>query len=193
MVAPALDALFRQHLLAAQRDVLPDEDLVGYETQRLTVCFVDLVGSTELAQTLSMSELGSVLTTFEHLATDTVTAKGGRVVKLIGDEIMFSSPEPRSGCELALALCEIFNDHPTVPPVRAGVAAGPVMLRDGDAFGAVVNLAARLVKTAAPGEVVVTADVATLAGLESEDLGPHRLKGIVDELDLRRLRRHPYP
>src|SRR4029077_10382057 len=74
MVAPALDVLFRQHVLGAQRTVLDKELLVGYETQRLVVGFVDLVGSTELAERLSMGDHGAVLTVFENLATDIVTA-----------------------------------------------------------------------------------------------------------------------
>ena len=188
MVAPALDVLFRQHLVAAQRTTLADEDLVGYETQRLTVGFVDLVGSTELAESLTMRELGSLLTTFEHLATDTVTATGGRVIKLIGDEIMYSTTSPSAGCQIALELCRLFRAHPTVPPVRAGVAMGPVMLRDGDAFGPVVNLAARIVKTAGPGEVLATADLAAAAGLDGDYVTPQQLKGISVEIDLKRLR-----
>jgi class 3 adenylate cyclase len=95
LVAPSLDVLFRQHLLAAQRTVL-DTDLVGYETQHLIVGFADLVGSTDLDQHLTMSEFGVVLTTFENLAADTVTAAGGRVVKLIGDEILYTTSDATS-------------------------------------------------------------------------------------------------
>ncbi|MGH9136913.1 MAG: adenylate/guanylate cyclase domain-containing protein [Acidimicrobiales bacterium] len=189
MVAPALDVLFRQHLLAAQRTVIADEDLVGYETQRLTVGFVDLVGSTELGERLSMNELGSVLTSFEHLASDAVIAGGGRVVKLIGDEVMYTALDPGSACSIALDLASTFGDHAVVPAVRAGLADGPVMLRDGDVFGPVVNLAARIVKVAQPNEVLTTADVCRAAGLRSETRGHHRLKGITDDVELRRLLR----
>ena len=189
MVIPVLDVLFRRHLLVAQRTSIGDEDLVGYETQRLVVGFVDLVGSTELGEKLSMSELGVLLTSFEHVATDAVTARGGRVVKLIGDEIMYTAPDAASGCAIALNLAATFENHSVVPAVRAGLASGPVMLRDGDVFGPVVNLAARAVKVAEPGEVVATLEVSDAAGVGSQTRGRHRLRGIANEIELLRLLR----
>ena len=92
-----------------------------------------------------------------------------------------------SACTIALELVSRLEEDDTLPAVRAGLAGGPVMLRDGDAFGPVVNLAARLVKLAEPGEVVTTAEVSATAGLPSEDRGRHRLKGITDEIELRRV------
>jgi len=141
LVTPALDLLFRQHLLAAQRTVLADADLVGCETQRLAVGFVDLAGSTELGEQLSLPDLGAVLTIFEQLAADTVTAGGGRIVTLIGDEILYTSPDAGPACSVALDLSEACDAHPLIPSVRGGLASGRVMLRDGDVFGPVVNLA----------------------------------------------------
>lgn len=187
LLAPALDVLFRQHLLAAQRTVVADEDLVGYETQRLFVAFVDLVGSTELGEQLSLHELGKVLTDFEELAIDTVNAGGGRVIKLIGDEVLFTAPDALSACAIALDLNEACGGHPVVPPTRAALAGGQVILRDGDVFGPTVNLAARAVKLAQPGSVLATSDVAAEAGLPSESRGLHRLKGIRGEVELRQL------
>jgi len=183
-VTSALDAILRQHLLMARRIAPAATDLVGYETQRLVVGFVDLVGSTELAEQLSLSELGSVLTSFEHLATDTVTEHGGRVVKLIGDEIMFTAPTARSACAIALDMVEVLRDHPVIPPVRAGLAGGEVMLRDGDVFGPVVNLAARAVKVAPEGQVIATSEVAADSGMRYKPFGHQPLKGIVGQVEL---------
>jgi adenylate cyclase len=187
LVGPALDLLFRQHLLGAQRTVLADADLVGYETQRLVVGFVDLVGSTALGERLSMRDLGAVLTTFEQLAADMVTSGGGRIVKLIGDQILYTSPAPGPACTIALNLSAACDDHPLIPRVRGGLASGRVMMRDGDVFGPVVNLAARAVKVAQPGEVLVTADLAETAGLRTEPRGLHRLEGVTGDVELRRL------
>jgi adenylate cyclase len=189
LMAPALDLLFRQHLLAAQRTVLADADLVGYETQRLVVGLVDLVGSTELGEQLSLRDLGAVLSTFEQLAADTVTAGGGRIVKLIGDEILYTSPDAGLACTVALDLSEACDAHPLIPSVRGGLASGKVMMRDGDVFGPVVNLAARAVKAAQPGEVLVTADLADAAGLRTEPRGVHRLKGVTGDIELRHVTR----
>jgi adenylate cyclase len=71
--------------------------------------------------------------------------------------------------------------------VRAGVAAGDVLLRDGDVFGPVVNLAARAVQVAAAGEVVAPAALAAAAGISTEAVGKRQLKGFDDHVDLCRL------
>jgi adenylate cyclase len=93
----AMETLLRQHIIGAWRTILGDVAELGYETQRMCVGFVDLVGSTTLAQRLSTRELGIVLTAFEHTAADAVTACGGRVVKLIGDEVMYVAVEESAG------------------------------------------------------------------------------------------------
>jgi class 3 adenylate cyclase len=185
-VAPALDALLRQHLIVARRTILGDAEPI-YETQRICVGFVDLVGSTALSQRLTTGELGAVLTEFENTASDIVTAGGGRVVKLIGDEILYTAGDERSACTIALELVAAFSEHPRIPTVRAGVAAGNVMLRDGDVFGPVVNLAARAVKAAAPSEVVTPPEVAAAAGRPSKPLGQQHLKGFDDQIELCRV------
>jgi class 3 adenylate cyclase len=190
MVGSVLDVLLRQHLIAARRTVLGDAADAGYETQRLCVGFVDLVGSTGLAHDLSTRELGVVLTEFENVASDTVTANGGRVVKLIGDEVLYTANDEVSACTIALDLETTFTDHPTIPPTRAGLAGGDVLLRDGDVFGPVVNLAARAVKIAGPGDVVTEPAVAAAAGLSAEPLGQHSLKGFDADVELCRLVRH---
>ena len=74
-------------------------------------------------------------------------------MKLIGDEILYTAGDERSACSIALGLVATFAEHPRVPARCAGLAAGDVMLRDGDVFGPVVNLAARAAKVAGPGEV----------------------------------------
>jgi adenylate cyclase len=116
-----------------------------------------------------------------------VTSAGGRVVKLIGDEVLYTTGDERQACAIALALAAAFAQHETVPPVRAGVAGGEVMMRDGDVFGPVVNLAARAVKVAGTGEVVAPAAVVAAAGVRAEPLGPRELKGIGGGVELYRL------
>ena len=187
VVNGGLDILLRQHILAARRTILGDAADTGYETQSMCVGFVDLVGSTALAQRLSTRELGSVLTAFEHVAADTVTAAGGRVVKLIGDEVLYTASDEVAACAIAFNLAATFTDHAIVPPVRTGVAGGAVLLRDGDVFGPVVNLAARAVKIAAAGEVVAPSAVAAAAGIQAEPMPQHQLKGFDDDVELCRL------
>ena len=111
-------------------------------------------------------------------------------MKLIGDEVLYTASDEACACAIALDLAGTFAEHPVVPTVRAGVAAGEVLLREGDVFGPVVNLAARAVKAAPAGEVVAPATVAAAAGIRAEPLGQHQLKGFDDEVELCRLVRH---
>jgi adenylate cyclase len=183
-VGGLLEVLLRQHIISSRRSIMGVVAESGYETRRLAVGFVDLVGSTTLALRLSTRELGAVLTEFENLATDAVTAAGGRVVKLIGDEILFTAGDEPAACSIAFELARTFEEHPRLPAVRVGLACGLVTLRDGDVFGPVVNLAARAVKVAEPGEVVTEPTVASAAELPADPLGPRRLHGFGDDVEL---------
>ena len=186
-VGPALDVLLRQHVIAARRTVVGDVADAGYETRRLSVGFVDLVDSTALPGRLSTRELGRLLTEFENIASDCVVANGGRVVKLIGDEILYTADDSRGAARIALELARTLAAHPVIPAVRAGLAGGDVLVRDGDVFGPVVNLAARAVKVAPPGEVVAPKALAEEAGIAAEPLGQRALKGFDVEVELCRL------
>src|SRR5204863_4355746 len=110
----ALDGLLRVHILAARRPSTDETAEAGYETRPMCVGFVDLVGSTALAQRLSTRELGSVLSEFEHLAADVVTSAGGRIVKLIGDEVLYTTGDEAWACTIALDLAGTFAGHPAV-------------------------------------------------------------------------------
>jgi class 3 adenylate cyclase len=182
-----LEILLRQHIIRARRPMAGDTS-DGYETQRRCVGFVDLVGSTALAQRLSTRELGSLITEFEHTAADAITAGGGRVVKLIGDEVMYVTAHESAALSIALDLVALLDEHPTLPAVRTGLAAGEVLLRAGDVFGPVVNLAARAAKVAAAREIVMPAELASAAGVEAEALGPHQLKGFAEDVRLCRIK-----
>jgi adenylate cyclase len=184
----AMDALLRNHLIVARgnRSVLETARASGYETKELAVGFVDLVGSTALALQLPTRELGIALGEFESRAADTITDLGGRLVKLIGDEVMFVAGDPGVAAEIALDLTDAFAAHPVLPQVRAGLAFGQVVSRDGDYFGPVVNLAARTVKAATPGRVAVTGEFrqALSGSYRLSRLGPQVLKGFDQGMEL---------
>ena len=172
-VLPALDDLlvylYRRHLLAAvENAVLLDRDDPEHPLSTMAVGFADLVGFTKMANHLEERELSELIEVFTQAAADVVAEEAGRVVKMIGDEVMFASPDPVIAAKTALRLVAEVGDHHGLPPLRAGVAAGPLVLRQGDVFGRPVNLAHRLVDVARSGNVLVDTTVATaLADQES--------------------------
>jgi adenylate cyclase len=122
----------------------------------LCVGFADMVGFTMLSQQLSEEELAALVSRFEDVAHDTVTARGGRVVKMIGDEVMFVTDLATDAARIALALAEAYADDELLSDVRVALAVGPVLVQDGDFYGPVVNLASRAAGIAAPGSVLVS-------------------------------------
>lgn len=129
----------------------------GVDASKMAIGFADLVGSTSLAERGSLAELNSALDAFEQTAADTVRANDGRVVKFIGDEVMFRADSADAACTIAIDLIETLRSDDLVPPVRVGLAFGDVLTRSGDFYGPTVNLAARLTKLAPMNGVVATA------------------------------------
>jgi adenylate cyclase len=119
------------------------------------VGFADLQGFTALTRRSSETQLRILLDSFETLATDVVGGQGGRIVKAIGDEVLFVAEDPASGAEIGLGLQEAAADVPDLPGLRIGIAAGPVVQRLGDVYGSTVNIASRLTSLCRPGWVLV--------------------------------------
>lgn len=151
-----LDYVWRRHLRDAALRVVS-----GGGRRRgavRAVGFADLVGFTALSQQLEDDSLAGVVNRFEEVAFDEVTRRGGRVVKMIGDEVMFVNEDARAAVDTGLALAEAYAADEMLSDVRVGIAHGPVLTREGDVFGPSVNLASRLVKLALPGTVLVSED-----------------------------------
>jgi class 3 adenylate cyclase len=187
-----MDAVFRPHMERAIEQIfVVQAGATAKPTVPLAVGFVDLVGFTPLAQRLAATELSAMVDGFEAAASDTVTLKGGRVVKLIGDEVMFVALDPMAACEIALALVERFGDDELEVTPRGGVAVGEVLMRGGDYYGPIVNVASRVAELAVPNEILVTNEVHGLAGdgtlghgLEFLPAGRRLLKGFPDPIEL---------
>jgi adenylate cyclase len=187
----AIDTVLRQHLVELSRHASVGV-ASGYELRTLAVGFVDVVGSSALALHMSLGDIGTSMQRFDTHAADTVTARGGRVVKFIGDEVMYQMADPESACETALDIVDAYRDDDVLPGARAGVAFGDVLVRDGDCFGPVVNLAARATKYARPHAVLVTDELAravTGSGLQFTPLRPRQVKGFDDPVLLVRVDR----
>lgn len=195
-IARLLDHGHRLQLRAALWRKLAGSDPEAPGTVEAAVGFVDLVGYTSLAEGLDDAELGDLIERFAALAHETVVRAGGRIVKTIGDEVMFIADRPETGARIALELSAASTRDAVLPQARAGLAAGPVLSREGDYFGAVVNLASRLTRLAFPGTVLVSSDVA--AALADDDafrlrrIARQRVRGI-GRLEVFRLDPAPVP
>lgn len=193
-VEKLLLSLLRRHLVAAlyRRAALHDQ------TQRqgqasLTVGFADLTGFTELSLGLTGEELTGLIVAFERQAFDMTAEMGGRVVKTIGDEVMFTFDSTTTAVDLALRLSDAGTDR---PPLRIGLAFGPVLVRQGDCYGPTVILASRVAGVARGGEVLIDPSLASALSRDGRfalsPLGDVTLKGL-GPVALSRVSRRAHP
>jgi adenylate cyclase len=152
--------VWRRHLaatagrvLAADRgEVVDGSSVVG---------FADLVGFTSLTRSVDEDDLAALVERFESIAADVVAGCGGRVIKTVGDEVMFAADDAPTGAEIAMTLAERISADAELPDLRVGVACGTVLARLGDVYGEPVNIASRLTSTARPGSVLVDRELAS--------------------------------
>ena len=195
-IVPAIESLqsyvWRRHTLgvgarllhSAQREAEADGDdadgtgasEVEDGATTMGVGFADIVNYTRQSRSLSRSELTHLIDEFESRALEIVSEHGGRIIKTIGDEILFVADDAAGIARIGLELIEEPERKDDFPELRVGLAWGPALSRLGDVLGPVVNIASRLTSTSRPGRVLVD-------------------KALADELDgddafkLRRLRR----
>ena len=154
------------------------------ETTTATIAFADLVGFTSLSDGEAPARLATVADRFASLAVD-ASSSPVRLVKLLGDGAMFTCRDPGALVEAAHGLMEsVSADEGDLPPLRIGVATGPVLMRRGDVYGGTVNLAARLCETADAGTLL--ADTATLdacPGLAWHAPETRSVKGFTDRIE----------
>jgi adenylate cyclase len=195
LVAAALADRIRSHALAVE------ESSAGrlQGAQEVTVCFADLVGFTDLGESVSAVELSEVAEMLSACATE-VSAWPVRLAKVIGDAVMLVSPDPTALVRTAVDLVEEWSDpRDGRPGLRVGVAMGVGVPHAGDWFGPPVNLASRVTETARPGQVTVTAavhDAVVAAGGDDPPLrfraaAPRKFKGVRGAQRLYRVQRRP--
>lgn len=184
-LVPAVEGLltysWRRHLAAALGRSLYRPGSEDGDERALTVGFADLVGFTALSQRLDIRELAATVDRFEDAAYAVAAGHGGRIIKVIGDEVMFVADDPAAGGRVALEMSARCQDE-GLPHLRVGLACGPALAWEGDYLGPTVNLASRLASVAEPGTVLVSEAVRDeLAGdpvFDLQAVRARRLKGL---------------
>lgn len=180
---PLLIYAWRRNLSATIARMVTDAEPIENQPGVVrSVGFADLVSFTRLVRRLSEHELAQVVQRFETLASDVVTAHGGRVIKTVGDEVLFVAIGAAPAAAIALDLVEAMAGDDVLPDVRVGMARGRVISRLGDVFGTSVNRASRLTAAARPRTVLVddsvAASLASASGFEMSALRRRTLRGI---------------
>jgi adenylate cyclase len=184
--------VWRRHLAAAVARVealrANEEDL---NTVQLTVGFADIVSFTALSNRLTEERIGDLVELFESRCADVVATQRGRVIKSIGDSVLFVNDDPIRAYDTAEGIINVVGRDTRMPDVRLGLASGSVVMRLGDVFGPPVNLAARLTAVARRNRIIIDAATAELLPedeFETRALParPVRGFGIVEPMTVRR-------
>jgi adenylate cyclase len=179
VLAKVQEHVWRRHLVAAAEREYGEKE--GGDERTQVVGFADIVGYTRLIRNFTEIELAGLLDEFEDIATGVIGQHHGRIIKTVGDEVLFVADSAVDGAEIALALNERVAHSDRLPPLRIGVARGPVLARFGDVYGSTVNVASRLTSVARPASVLVDRDLA--AALRGHlryhllPLGPRKVQG----------------
>lgn len=184
--------VWRRHLAAAVARVealgANEEDL---NTVQLTVGFADIVSFTALSNRLTEDRIGDLVELFESRCADVVAAQRGRIIKSIGDSVLFVNDDPVRAYDTAEGIINVVGRDSRMPDVRVGLASGSVVMRLGDVFGPPVNLASRLTAVARRNRIIIdqtTADLLPGTEFETRPLParPVRGFGIVEPVAVRR-------
>ncbi len=182
---PLLVYVWRRHLTGAVHRMLADADPSVRQDPSAplrAVGFADLVSFTSYVRRMSERQLARLVQRFELLASDVVTEHGGRVIKTVGDEVLFVHTEVAAASAIALDLVDAMAEDDIVPPVRVGLAHGRVVSRLGDVFGMTVNKASRITAVTPSGTVYVDDAMATalraVSGFTATERRRRMLRGI---------------
>jgi adenylate cyclase len=199
LVDPMLLAIYRRQqelnwtegLVERIENELEAAGVLGRPGRVPAMCFLDLVGYTQVTEERGDAAAAGLAETLALLVGRSAREYGGVPVKWLGDGVMVWFRKPAGAVRSALELVEQLPAA-GLPPAHVGVAAGPVVVQGGDYFGRTVNLAARIASRAGPGQVLVSQSVAESAppaGVALVELGELRLKGFARPVRLLEARR----
>jgi len=183
--------LFRRHLEAALDALNTESTESGLAARGISaprpavpeaMAFIDLAGFTRLTEERGDASALWSATRLADLATDRARRHAGRLVKALGDGVMLHFDEAAAAILASLEIIDLVRIE-GLPDAHVGIAAGPLIARDGDFFGHTVNLASRLSARAEGGRVLVNDLVVETAGGQTPEIaflpaGELDLKGL---------------
>ena len=190
---------------AGQSAEPPSTPTSDAERRHLTVMFVDLVGSTEMAAGIDPEDMRDVITGYQNTVAGVVARYEGFVAKFMGDGVLcyFGWPTAneddgeravRAGLEIIASVKRSNGPDGTPLSTRIGIATGIVIVGDligsgatqeAAVVGETPNLAARLQGLAQPDQLVLPKETQSLLGdiFELEPMVAQNLKGIAEPVE----------
>lgn len=151
------------------------------DSAEYAIVFADLAGYTALTEAHGDQQGAQVALRFFELAKAALIG-GARIVKTLGDGVMIVASDTADALSTANQLSGAVDAEPKFPALRIGVHRGAAITQNGDFFGAAINLTARVMGTAQPGQTLCTETIAAFAaqsGMAStEPLGTVRMKNV---------------
>lgn len=198
--APLLGPMIQDMLLMQLRHAVETDAINASERRagaplpgaRLVACsFADLVGFTRLGEELPPEGIEQLSNRLAEIAREVVVAPV-RLIKSIGDAVMFVSTDTAALLDVMLGLVAATEADELLPQLRVGVAYGSAVSRAGDWFGSPVNLASRVTSAARPGAVLVSESAREQIGEDDRYrwsfAGSRRLRGVISDVRLYRVR-----
>ena len=151
----SLQAALNARIVAAVEHELVGAGRVPARPRRpAAVAFVDLSGFTPHTIEAGDEAAAHAAELLRSIAEDRIAPVGGRLVKVLGDGVLLLFPDAASAVTATPAIVAECGGRGLLP-AHAAIAAGRIVRRQGDVYGATVNLAARLLAFAGPGETVI--------------------------------------
>jgi class 3 adenylate cyclase len=183
----SFERALRERIVSLTESILISADRMPPRPERPpAIAFVDLSGYTSMTVELGDEQAVAASERLRELAEGVANEEGGRLVKLLGDGALLRFDDPASAIRGTLGLVDAVADA-ALPPLHAGIAAGTVIVRDGDVFGRTVNLASRVAGQANPGEVLVEEGVVVAlprGTARFEAIGRRELRGFSEPIAL---------
>jgi adenylate cyclase len=173
-------------LIAEVEEALDRAGLRSRMATNPAICFLDITGYTRLTEQRGDKAAADLAGRLAPLVQRPAERHGGKVVKWLGDGVMFHFRDPNEAVIAALEMREAVSSA-ALPPAHIGLDAGPVVFQGGDYFGRTVNMAARIAGQAKPGQVLVSQEIVDRVdpgAVAFQPVGSFVLKGVPDPVRL---------